>query len=328
VKNFSMRLIAIISSTVVITGGLSSVAVSGVANEIASTSVQTGASEKGFVSLYFSPKYTAKLFKAGVFFYGNNNAQAQMGDSNGLAAVFPLLKGSSVGWRKNKISVGSGNGNINLFNGPAETTAGLDSLVIRQAGDTGTIHARLLGTYSQQGGQFSQSLPVFTLAKVRIKTTATGWNMKAQMSMTHRGADTLNKLLDTRFFQGGQGVGTLITEFTGNPKLVGGMTTCDKNTLRQAVETVVASTKTNTKVISIDGIECANGWAVVFPVIGETKNDPEAYEYTQVFQAEGQFWIPADKDTVCGTVNSDMPMAYPSDAQVPKRIWSSACNTN
>lgn len=106
------------------------------------------------------------------------------------------------------------------------------------------------------------------------------------------------------------------------------MTTCDKKTLRQAVETVVASTKTNTKVISIDGIECANGWAVVFPVIGETKNDPEAYEYTQVFQAEGQFWIPADKDTVCGTVNSDMPMAYPSDAQVPKRIWSSACNTN
>ena len=327
-KKFSVRLIAIISSTVVVTGGLSSVAVSGVANEIVSTSVQTVASEKGFVSLYFSSTYTAKLFKAGVFFYGNNDAQAQMGDSNGLAAVFPLLEGSSVGWLKKKISVGSGNGNINLFNGPAETTAGLSSIVIRQAGDTGTIHARLVGPWSQQSGQFSQSLPVFTLAKVRIKTTTTGWNMKAQMSMTNRGADTLNKLLDTRFFQGGQRVGTLSTEFTGNPKLVGGMTTCDKNTLRPAVEAVVASTKTNTKLISIDGLECAKSWAVVFPVVGETKNDPEAYEYTQIFQAEGQFWIPADKDTVCGTMNPDMPIAYPSDAQVPKRIWSSACNTN
>jgi hypothetical protein len=190
--------------------------------------------------------------------------------------------------------------------------------VIRQAADTGTIHARL----------FSQSLPVFTLAKVRIKTTATGWNMKAQMSMTHRGADTLNKLLDTRFFQGGERVGTLFTEFTGNPKLVGGMTTCDKNTLRPAVEAVVASMGANNKLISIDGIECANDWAVVFPVVGETKNDPDAYEYTQIFQAEGQFWIPADKGTVCGTVNSDKPLTYPSDAQVPKRIWSSACDTN
>jgi len=94
------------------------------------------------------------------------------------------------------------------------------------------------------------------------------------------------------------------------------------------VEAVVASKDGTTKVISIDGIECANGWAVVFPVIGETKNDPEAYEYTQVFQAKGQFWIPADKETVCGTVTYDTPMAYPSDAQVPKRIWSSACNTN
>ena len=323
-----MRLIAIISSTAVITGGLSLVAVSGEANEIAPAPVQTQATKKGYVELAFGPKYTAKLFKSGVFFYGNNNAQAQMGDSGGLGAVFPLSEGSSVGWLKKKISVGSENGNISLFNGPAETTAGLDSLVIRQAADTGTIHARLLGTYSQQGGQFSQSLPVFTLAKVRIKTTATGWNMKAQMSMTHRGADTLNKLLDTRFFQGGERVGTLFTEFTGNPKLVGGMTTCDKNTLRPAVEAVVASMGANTKLISIDGIECANDWAVVFPVVGETKNDPDAYEYTQIFQAEGQFWIPADKGTVCGTVNSDKPLTYPSDAQVPKRIWSSACDTN
>ena len=47
-----------------------------------------------------------------------------------------------------------------------------------------------------------------------------------------------------------------------------------------------------------------------------------------MFQAEGQFWIPVDRDGVCGTTNPDDPSAFPADSLIPEAIWQPACNTN
>lgn len=108
---------------------------------------------------------------------------------------------------------------------------------------------------------------------------------------------------------------------------VGGTAPCDAATFSSEMEALLASQGDDTKLISLDGFECADGWAVTFPTIGA--NEEQSYTYTQVFQAEGQFWIPIeDRNTVCGTYSPDDPTAYPSDAQVPEIIWQPACNTN
>lgn len=110
---------------------------------------------------------------------------------------------------------------------------------------------------------------------------------------------------------------------------VGGMAVCDEATMTTAVQDYLASDPEMGALQSLDGFECADGWAVTFPTVGA--NMDEAYTYTQIFQAEGQFWIPvppADRGSVCGTVDVEDPAAYPSDSQVPESIWQAACNTN
>jgi len=110
---------------------------------------------------------------------------------------------------------------------------------------------------------------------------------------------------------------------------VGGMAVCDEAALTTAVKDYLASDPEAGAFQSLDGFECADGWAVTFPTVGPTMD--EAYTYTQIFQAEGQFWIPvapADRGSVCGTFNTDDPTAYPADSEVPESIWQAACNTN
>lgn len=110
---------------------------------------------------------------------------------------------------------------------------------------------------------------------------------------------------------------------------VGGMAVCDEAALTTAVEDFLASAPEMGELQSLDGFECADGWAVTFPTVGPTMD--MAITYTQIFRAEGQFWIPvppADRGSVCGTYNADDPTAYPSDSEVPEAIWQPACNTN
>jgi len=108
------------------------------------------------------------------------------------------------------------------------------------------------------------------------------------------------------------------------------MAVCDESTLRTALEDYLASEPDGESMFSLDGFECADGWAVTFPTVGvDSEDEDTAYTYTQVFRAEGQFWIPVDdRTTVCGTIDLDNPASFPSDSQVPESIWKSACNTN
>ena len=108
--------------------------------------------------------------------------------------------------------------------------------------------------------------------------------------------------------------------------MVGGMATCDEATFSQAVTDLLAAGGDGEQLISLDGFECVDGWAAVFPTVGTTEEN--AVTETLVFEAEGQFWIPKDRMEVCGTVNMDDPSAYPADSQVPEALWQPACNTN
>lgn len=104
------------------------------------------------------------------------------------------------------------------------------------------------------------------------------------------------------------------------------MTTCDEATISTAVEDVLAAEGQGSQLFSLDGFECADGWAVAFPTVGVEEDN--AITVTLVFEAEGQFWIPKDRTAVCGTYNLDDPAAYPADALIPEQLYQPGCQTN
>jgi hypothetical protein len=108
--------------------------------------------------------------------------------------------------------------------------------------------------------------------------------------------------------------------------VIGGTATCDEATLQAAVEAAMAESDSDMKVLSVDGFECADGWAVIFPTVGTTEEN--AVTVTEVLQAEGQFWLVKDRQEVCGTPVEGDPTAVPADSQVPAAIYQPACNTN
>jgi hypothetical protein len=112
---------------------------------------------------------------------------------------------------------------------------------------------------------------------------------------------------------------------TADPS-VGGMAVCDEATLSTAISNNLVATGSEASLLSLDGFTCLDGWATTFPTIG---TDAEtAITVTEVFQAEGEFWILKDRSEVCGTTDMNDPTAYPADSQVPEGIWQDACQTN
>ena len=57
-----------------------------------------------------------------------------------------------------------------------------------------------------------------------------------------------------------------------------GSAVCDEATITKAVK------EAEPDVIKMDGVKCADGWAVAYPINSE-------YEFTMVFEAEGDTWI-------------------------------------
>lgn len=99
---------------------------------------------------------------------------------------------------------------------------------------------------------------------------------------------------------------------TASPSIIGGEAACTKVALGAAVTT------TGIKVQSVDTFACAKGWAVVIATVGPSA--ATAVTSTYVFEAEGQFWIPKDRASVCGTSQAT--------AMVPAAIYQKACQTN
>ena len=105
----------------------------------------------------------------------------------------------------------------------------------------------------------------------------------------------------------------------------GGMALCDEASLSAAISDNLAATESDVSLVSLDDFTCLDGWATTSPTIG---NVDFSIGTTEVFQAEGQFWIPKDRSVVCGTPDMNDPTAYPADSQVPEGIYQDACQTN
>ena len=105
------------------------------------------------------------------------------------------------------------------------------------------------------------------------------------------------------------------TSSTSTDQKVGGTATCDAAAIEKAAQD--SPGYENQKVVLEDSssFECADGWAYAFINAG---TGDEAVTGTVVFEAEGQFWIPKDRATVCKA---------PGD-QVPAAIYQPACETN
>jgi len=104
------------------------------------------------------------------------------------------------------------------------------------------------------------------------------------------------------------------TASTDTGQKVGGASTCDYATISKAVEDT--STKEGPVTLATStSFKCADGWAYAFVNVG---TGADQYTATLVFEAEGQFWIPKDRETVCKSPGN----------QVPAAIYQDACNTN
>lgn len=102
---------------------------------------------------------------------------------------------------------------------------------------------------------------------------------------------------------------------------------CDAAAVNDAV---VKALSADESLRQISGLDCKDGWAVVFPTIGPKDGSAEGeIDITLVLKAENGAWVSVDRSTVCGTLpTGDGSPAYPSDAQVPESLWMAGCQTN
>lgn len=96
---------------------------------------------------------------------------------------------------------------------------------------------------------------------------------------------------------------------------VGGTATCDAASIEKAAQDSPGFENQKVTLEDSSSFKCADGWAYAFINAGTGE---EAVTGTVVFEAEGQFWIPKDRATVCKA---------PGD-QVPAAIYQPACETN
>lgn len=96
--------------------------------------------------------------------------------------------------------------------------------------------------------------------------------------------------------------------------MVGGMAECTDAAMQEAVGAVYGDGS-----FEITGYKCEDGWAYAStdPADGDM-GAPQMF----IFEAEGQFWIPKDAASVCGTYADG---SYPADATVPESIYDPAC---
>lgn len=122
------------------------------------------------------------------------------------------------------------------------------------------------------------------------------------------------------------------TASTESP-MVGGMTECTKEAIQPAVDEAVLALATDGATdnqMPIDELQCADGWAVAAGVLGPKDppaDGPQGAPNSFIFQAEGQFWIPKDREQVCGTGGGGADFAYSTEALVPEAIFTLACTS-
>ncbi len=108
-------------------------------------------------------------------------------------------------------------------------------------------------------------------------------------------------------------------------EMVGGMTECTDEIVNAEAQKVVEADSGGENTWTPDSVQCADGWAVASGLIGPVdapEDGPQGAPQSIIFEQEGQFWIPKEKQDVCGTIDGD---TYPSDAQVPEELFLAGC---
>ena len=108
-------------------------------------------------------------------------------------------------------------------------------------------------------------------------------------------------------------------------EMVGGMTECTDEIINAEAEKVVDANSGGENVWSPMTVECADGWAVAsgsIDIKDAPADGPQGAPASLIFEQEGQFWIPKDKQDVCGTIDGE---TYPSDALVPEALFLAGC---
>jgi hypothetical protein len=111
---------------------------------------------------------------------------------------------------------------------------------------------------------------------------------------------------------------------SASASVVGGMTECTDQAVGDAINTALEPE--GAKLISLDKLDCADGWAVAQVVTGTDDVNSQTGD-VEVLQAEGQFWVLQDRTAVCGKV-SEGATAAPSDATIPAALWVAGCTTD
>ena len=106
------------------------------------------------------------------------------------------------------------------------------------------------------------------------------------------------------------------------------MTECTKEAVQPAVDQAAKAMGAD-NVMTIEDLQCADGWAVASGILGTAAQagatDGPAGAPTQfIFEAEGQFWIPKAAADVCGTPFPPTGETAPADAMIPASLFS-AC---
>jgi hypothetical protein len=76
-------------------------------------------------------------------------------------------------------------------------------------------------------------------------------------------------------------------------------------------------------IYTIDGLQCADGWAVTSGVLASTQNPNMGAPTSFVFRREGEVWVGQDKAKVCGT--NPTTTTAPADAAIPAALFLSGC---
>ncbi|MGI9163067.1 MAG: hypothetical protein ACR2JI_09135 [Mycobacterium sp.] len=102
----------------------------------------------------------------------------------------------------------------------------------------------------------------------------------------------------------------------------GGVTECTTAALAGPA-TAAAHAMGADNLYTVDDLHCADGWAVTAGLLSSKANPNMGAPTSFVFEQEGQFWIPRDKATVCGT--NPTTTTPPADAVIPAALFLPGC---
>ena len=102
----------------------------------------------------------------------------------------------------------------------------------------------------------------------------------------------------------------------GGDVVGGGEAVCDQATFDAWVK-AYGETNGTPATLPADGFQCADGWAVLTPTVGDAGSE---YTDTVLVQAEGGIWALMDREVACG--------ADEASSEVPAALYQVACQSD